>query len=279
METTITDGSNEPTQDVVTSQEQGGEASAEVATGDESATPPASLNEETTQQPDEAVEEGEQADEFVKDEEGNEFIPRKAFESRIAKLTAQKHDAAAQILESLKSNPEALQKFRSELGIPDSASSEKSDDLTPDTSPFLSYLEKSVTKEHHDHYKGMAEAMYAEITPRLREMWQAEMNPLLRYIGKQQVNQFKSSHADYPKYAAKIQEAITSGRARSIEDAYLLISHEDKVKGAGASAVKNEQNRQRKMNTPIRRASGAQGNGQKKYTHLRDAIADAAKGL
>lgn len=255
-------------------------APAEDVSGDQTGEAPADDQNGADGQPQEVGEEGE-ANDFVKDDEGNEYIPRKAFEARIAKLTAQKHDAVGQLLEAVNSSPEAKQKILEALGVSGSADSEQADDTgAPENSPFLQYLEKSVSKEYHDHYKGMADALYAEITPRMQKMYMDALKPVLSYIGKQQVDNFEKSVPDYGKYAPKIQEMVASGRAKTLQDAYILASHDDKIKGVGASAVKSEKARVQKLaSSPIRKSPGVSANGPRKYASMREAMEDAYRKL
>lgn len=237
--------------------------------------PEASTTEEATAPAEGGEQEGES--EFVKDDQGNEFIPRAAFEARLAKMAEQKHNAIGQFVESLRSNPEAKQQVLEALGVKSDATGSQSPEAAPETSQFETWMQQNVQPEYHAHYKQMADAMYQTIMPHIREMYQSELKPILSVLGKQEVQKFATAHPDYGQYKDKINQLITSGRAKSLEDAYKIVAWDNKMKGAGAAALSSENARKAKLaNSPIRRAQSSPA-GRQKPGSLREAFEQSAR--
>lgn len=255
---------------------------SEAVSGAEGSTPNAPVSDEapTNEGQPPASEEGEPEIEFVKDEEGNEFIPRKAFEARLAKLTAQKHDAASQVLEAIKSDPETRGQVLEALGIDPEVLSAPAKTGPQEPTVFEDFLSKNVAPEQHAFHKQYADSVFQTMLPHFEKMLEERMKPVLSHIGKQEVNSFASKHPDYNKYAGKIRELIMSGRAKTPEDAYRIVTWDDKVRGAGAAALKTEKTRQTTLaSTPIRKTGGIPGKTTVKPTSLRDAFEKTAKEL
>lgn len=194
--------------------------------------------------------EGEQ-DEFIKDEDGNEYIPRKAFEARLAKLTAQKHDtgnARDVVLEALRSDPTFKKEFMDSLNIggESAASSEESNE----PSPFETFV-APLPKEHQAFYRGFAGAMASEVESYFKSQLDAfkkEMiDPIKAHIGQEKLNNFAKSNKDFGKYQAKVAELMDSGRAKNVEDAFILASHADRIKQVHNAGAKEEQDRRQKL--------------------------------
>lgn len=231
------------------------------------------------------AETGDSELEYVKDDlTGQEYIPRTAFEARIAKLTAQKHEAGEaaikSFLENPDSNPEVKQQLMERLGIKAPDAPTGAENAAPQSDEWDGFLKGNVSPEYHSLYTGLGNAMFSRMLPEIEKMLEARVTPMISFIGKQQVNSFKTSHADFPRYERKIQEYVKTGRAKNLEDAYALASYEDKVKGAGAAAVRAEKERKAKLaSNPSRRTPGVPGQSQYKPKNLRDAFEQTAKKL
>lgn len=241
----------------------------------DNASPEATPSEGTTPQDANPVaEEGDQELEVVKDDQGNEFIPKAAFEARIAKLTAQKHNAAAQLIEAIKTNPEVKQQFEEALGHP--ISTESQDAAEPESdgpTPFEGWLDSAqIPAEVRPHYKNMAESLFGTFMPHFQREIQNAIKPLLSVVGQQHVEKFASSNPDFNQYKGEIQKIMASGRAKTLEDAYKIASWDKKIKGAGTSAIQQEKARQAKLAaTPVRKAQGNPAS-QRKPANLAEAF-------
>lgn len=245
----------------------------------EGSAPETPSNDAPEQPPQEGVESDEQI-EFVKDDQGNEFVPRKALEARVAKLTEQKHNAINQFLESARNNPEVKQQLLEALGDQEPASSGQDVPESSEPTVFEGWLKENVTPEYHAHYKKMADALFNTIMPHFRREVESKMGPVLSFMGKQQVDRFAASHPDYKKYQGEIHKAVQSGRFKTLEDAYKALSYDDKIKGAGASAIQSEKQRQSRLaNNPVKRFGGTPPASKQRPGSLGEALRQSAKEL
>jgi len=123
-----------------------------------------------------------------------------------------------------------------------------------------------------------ADAIGETLLPQLQAMVEERLGPMVSYIGKQEVNSFVSSHPDAKGYLPELQKLVSSGRARSLQDAYAIASFGKKVQGAGAAAIKANAARQVKVNaTPVRGAVGNQVDTTGQPKTFREALAMAQK--
>lgn len=200
--------------------------------------------------------------EFVTDENGNKFVPFEAFKARIDKLTAQKSAARNEVLEGLKSDPDFRNQMLAELkGAPNgevSASNNASGeaDESVDTHELDEWL-GGLPPEHQSHYTGMLKAYTPALMRHLDRAIAKATEPLMRAYGEQKVNEFKAKNKDFPQYQRDMEKIMGSGRARSIEDAYILASHESRLKAANAAGARGEAGRQEKLRSiPSNKGSG-----------------------
>jgi len=253
------------------------EVTTQEPTQDEPAAPEAGAEEVTPEASD------DEALESVKDDNGEEFIPKKAFAARIAKLTAQKHNAVNDALKTILSDPEALEMIRKASGDPSQASDEAATmDPVEKNLPVLSWLDKHGVTDPASRAGNIAfvDAIGETLLPQLRAMVDEHFAPVMKYIGKQEVGSFVASHPDAKANLPELQKMISSGRARNLQDAYALAMFGKKVQGAGAAAVKANTARQAKINaTPIRRAVGNQVDTTGKPNTFAEAFAMAQKRL
>ncbi len=177
----------------------------------------------------------ESSEEFVKDDEGNEYIPRKAFEARLAKMAEQKHNAQASFIESIKSDPAVRQEFMQALGIQPQAAQPEADPTPKEPSAFDQWA-ASLPAEHQAHYRGLKDSFMAEVKSEMQAALDAVVSPILSHIGSEKISTFAKTNPDYDRYAPIVKEIILSGRAKNVEDAYILASHKDKIKGVSAAA-------------------------------------------
>ena len=216
---------------------------------------------------------GEQEVEFVKGDDGNDYIPRKAFEERMAKMAAQKHDAWSSLLEAAKNDPNRLQELKQTLGLEAQAASEPE---PKEASAFDNWL-APLPPEHQAHYRGFAQSIASEFENYVEQRLEKAMQPVLSFIGKQEVKGFETINKDFGKYKTQIQDLLQNGRAKNLEDAYILASYTDKLKSV-SSATSNANNmRKTKMNAPLNTGRGDIRTSDKKVSSLREAINLAAK--
>lgn len=220
--------------------------------------------------------EGE-SDAFVKDEDGNEYIPRKAFEERLAKLTQQKHDARTQVLESLRSDPTFKKEFMDSLNLGGESAASSQESNEP--SPFEQFL-APLPKEHQEHYRGFGKAIGAEFTPFVQQEIQKALAPIMAHIGEEKLRTFSQTNKDFGKYQENVRKIMSDGRAKTLEDAYILASHEDRLKAVHNAGAKEEVERRKKMaSAPFNRsAGGGKASGPSKFG-LREALQKAGQEL
>lgn len=243
-------------------------------------------SEETTAEGQEAAEgqevseeapEGD-TEETVKDENGDEFVPRKAFEARIAKLTAQKHNAISEFLTAAQNDPTVKAQLQEALGITPAATEDKDDGPDPDVAPLMNFLEKNVSPEHREHYTQFGDALATTLTAKMERMVEKRLNPMVQYIGKQEVSSFTTRFPDAKQIMPKLQQMVSGGRARNLEDAYTLATAEARIKGAGASALNAEKARAQKIaGSPINKRPQQSMTVKPKFNSLAEAMAYAAK--
>lgn len=245
-------------------------------------------SEETTAEGQEAVEgqevseeapEGD-TEETVKDENGDEFVPRKAFEARIAKLTAQKHNAISEFLTAAQTDPTVKAQLQEALGITPAATEAKDDGPDPDVAPLMNFLEKNVSPEHREHYTQFGDALATTLSAKFERMVEQRLNPMVQYIGKQEVSAFIRKYPDAKAILPKLQQMVTGehARARNLEDAYTLATAKDRIKGAGASALNAEKARVQKIaGNPINKRPQQSMTVKPKFNSLAEAMAYAAK--
>lgn len=237
-------------------------------------------SDETTQPAAEAkVEEGDQEVEIVEDADGKKHVPYEAFKARMDKMAAQKHEAVEKFLESATSNPEVKQQLLQALGMQGKEDVPASETTKEAEGPSLfdSFLQKGVQPELHEHYRGLAESMYGTMMPHIEQKIQQAIAPLLSVVGQQHVDKFSASHPDFTQHKPEIMKIMNSGRAKNISDAYILATHEKKIKGAGASALAQEKARKESLaKNPMRRTQGAPTT-QRKPGSLREAFEQAGQ--
>ncbi len=226
------------------------------------------------------ADEGGQGDEFVKGEDGQEYIPRKAFEARLAKLTAQKNEGqtARELLESIKNDPVVRKEFMESLNIGESRtnSSEESNEPTP----FEKFL-APLPQEHQAHYRNMGQAFADEFKPFVESYVKEQLGPIMGWIGQEKLRNFSQTNKDFGKYERDVAKIMQEGRARSVEDAYKLASFEDKMKSVFNAGQKGESERRNKIaSVPSsgRNSGGVTVKGNKPMS-LRDALNKAGQEL
>lgn len=227
---------------------------------------------------DQTPESGETQDEFVKDDDGNEYIPRKAFEARIAKLSAQKNDARSFLLESIKSDPSVKKELMQALGIEENPNSSGQNTRENDEPTRFEKWIAPMPPEHQAHYRGLVEALVPDFEAYVKESIESALKPVLSHIGEEKIKTFSSTNKDFPRYQEKIHTLLSSGRAKTVEDAYILASHEDKLKQVSTSATRREENRQQTIQKPISKGSTSPGGpSQKKPQSLKEALMFSAR--
>lgn len=188
---------------------------------------------------------------FIKDDAGKEFISREAFEKRIATLTKQKHEGgeARALLESIRTDPLIQKEFIKSLNLEEQRASSPNEANEPNS--FEKFI-APLPPEYQAHYRGFMES----ISPIFESFVKSEMDkaikPIMSWIGESRVKSFASENKDYAKYEPKIAEIMSSGRAKTLEDAYKIASYETRLKSVSQAGAKAEASRQDKLNrTPF----------------------------
>lgn len=237
--------------------------------------------------------------EFVKDNMGKEFVSKEAFQKRVDALTA-KWKEREELLTAVKEDPEVRKKFLGELAeakaeaaAETTTSSSETKTASPDADglkPINDWLSQlSESPEHQSFYKGQMEALLKTmdvslsryIDKKFADFSGKEVAPLRQQIGQRALSDFKSSHPDFGKYEAKVNQMVKSGK--DIAEAYRLAKYDDLVKelaaakgGKSSSAV--QKNREQLKNVPIGKRQSSPSSQAKgdKYS-LDDAINDAMR--
>ena len=185
---------------------------------------------------------------FTKGDDGKEYIPREAFEGRLKSLTEQRNSARAEayqtIMSEMQRNPEYRKKVLDSLNIgEDSRTSSKGAD---EVSPFSKFLDTLPDDKYRGHYQALYEAMGIPQFMEKVSAFEKTMGEVRTWIGEtSSENFFKENKAAGP-YRKAILQLIEEGRVKSLQDAYDLASLPDRLKGAGAQGVKDEENRKQK---------------------------------
>lgn len=211
----------------------------------------------------------------VTDDNGKKFWPEEAVMARIAKLTSQKHNAEAELLESIKTNPEIRKKLQDalQIGEESATSSEESEGPTP----FEEFL-APLPSEHQAVYRNMGKAMASEFESYVQDSLKEALAPIMNWIGESKLNQFSQTNKDFDKYKGQIQEIMSNGRAKTVEDAYKIATYEDKLRGVSASGARQEADRQKKMSAaPVAGRNSGGGNLKTGVKSLSDALERAGR--
>lgn len=224
------------------------------------------------------VGEGEDNDQIVAEtDEGKRIVA--AFEKRIAKLVAQRNSAES-FLEAVKSDPnvrrEFLESLKDEAGEASATSSEAVQE--PDE---LDNFVAAIPNEHRPHYQTMFGALGARfekvLEAREKAFYEKAIKPIMSWIGSEKLERFSQTNKDFAKYRKEAERLISEGRVHSLEDAYKILSYEDKIKGASNKGAKDEQSRRESVTRQnfSQRNSGGTSNTSSKVNTLRDSIRKA----
>lgn len=262
------------------SQMESGQTS-EVDTQDNAAQTSAAGDGSQTSGQDSTGDEGNDQDGIVTDENGKKFWPEEAVMARINKLTSQKHNADAELLEAIKTNPDIRKKFQEalQLGEESATSSEESEGPTP----FEQFL-APLPQEHQAHYRGLFGAFAKELEGYMEQQLESfksqHVAPLMSWVGQEKVRSFAQTNKDFPRYQSQVRDILEAGRAKSVEDAFILASYGDRMKGAQAAGAKQEANRQTKISRASITSRSAGGSSTKTQpVTLREALEQANKDI
>lgn len=215
----------------------------------------------------------------VVEKDGSKFIPMKAFESRIAKLTAQKNEATS-LLESIKNDPEARKEFLASLPKEESEVPNETKESTEDAEalvPWTNFISK-LPPEHQSHYNEFVRALAPQFMSAVKQMIKEANAPFIQYVGKSEMTSFKSKvGAEFDKYKPQLAEKMRQHPTLSIEEAFELVSAKDRFNAGRMKGVKEVTTQKTKQNNPS--ISQGQANGQrsnKVYNDRSEAIRDAA---
>jgi hypothetical protein len=221
---------------------------------------------------------GEEQDAFIKDKDGKEFISREAFEKRVAKLTAQKHEGsdAKSLLEAIRTDPVIREDFIKSLNLEASRTDAPKDEIDEPTS-FDKFL-APLPPEYQAHYRGFMQAISPVFEGYMQKLVQDQIGPIRSWIGETKVRDFAKSNPDYARYESQVAEIISTGRAKSLEDAYKIASFEARLKGASNAGAKAEADRRAKLSkAPLTgKDRGSLQTKDRAPNSLRDAIMKAA---
>lgn len=182
-------------------------------------------------------------DGFITGDDGKQYIPKEAFDARIAKLSAQKNEAR-EILETIKNDPTVRKEFLESLNVGDLSGKSSEDSEEP--TPFEQFL-APLPQEHQAHYRNMAQSMASEFTSFVQKHVKEQLGPIMRWMGEEKVNRFSQTNKDFGKYQQTVAKIMESGRATNVEDAYRLASFDDKIKGVFNAGQREEVERRNKI--------------------------------
>jgi len=234
---------------------EGGQPSGNEGQGDGTATGGSAENTEnagTNNQPDG----GEDENLAVEGEDGKKYIPYEAFKARIDALTAKKYGSRETFLEALDKDPDFAKTVAEKLNGGASATPSKE---SGEPTPFEKFL-APLPPQHQAHYRGMIGAVAQEFEGYVNEYVKEQLGPIMDYIGKSKVENFARQNKDFGKYQKSVETIMREGRAKSIEDAFILASYEDRIKNVRQAGAKEEQERRQKIvRAPVggRSAGGA----------------------
>jgi hypothetical protein len=299
LESNTVNGSGDTQSDVTASNETGDTSSNE-SSGDLAE----SGNEQENAQGTEGADESSQP-EFVKDSEGKEFVPKEAFEKRLASLTAQKKKTE-ELLESIRTNPEARKQFLAEVEkqnisaheeAPQTSEAAQTSGNTSDPveamKPLNTWLSGlNHTPEVQAFYKNYTESLLktveasvvAYVNKTLKENLSKEVAPLKKFMGQSTLKEFEKTNPDFNKYKAKTLE-LSEKRGISIEEAYQLVKFPDLMKELSslkggkqiASNTPAASNRQKLQNVPIQKRQSAFNGKANESLNLDQAVSAAIK--
>ena len=191
-----------------------------------------------------ASEGDEKEPEVVKDESGNEFVPKKAFEARIARLTAQKNEGAkaTEVLQMLRDNPDVRQQFIEELrgnqkrqedpaSKRSSAVSEYVSTLAEADRPAVRSFVKAIGSEIQDYVDGSLKSLKQELVE--------SMSPLRRAIGEGAVEKFFSKIPEAAAYKEQIRDLLNDNPKLTLEQAFKVSAYDDRAKQSRVSVTKS----------------------------------------
>lgn len=236
--------------------------------------------------------------EFVKDSEGKEFVPKEAFEKRLAALTA-KSKKSEELLEAIKTNPEIRKQYLGEEDkqvaqeeapkpstVPASGNTDPVELMKP-INTWLSGL--GHTPEHQSFYreytgallKTVESSVVAYVNKAIQENLSREVAPLKKFMSNSTLESFKRSNPDFEQHKAKVLE-ISQKRNLPIEDAYKLIKHDILLKElaslkGGKSTAQTAANRNKLKNTPINKRQATFSGEAAENLNLNDAVTAALR--
>ena len=197
--------------------------------------------------------------ETIKNDEGEEFVPKKAFLARVAKLTSQRHEETdkaseaqsqaaktSQLLNEIRSNPETRRQF-AEAVAPEAPKA-------PRENKFQTYM-ATVPQNQRESVQGLSTAIISEVASFISDKLDGmtkQIEPLRTALGKSAVDQFYATVKDAKQYEDKIADMMETGRAKNIADAYTLASHGDQFSKGKAVGGKDANLRNQKLGkTPV----------------------------
>lgn len=216
----------------------------------------------------------EDSDPFVKGDDGKEYIPREAFEARINKLSAQKNDART-LLESIRTDPVIRQEFMDSLNLGEARTTSSTEPTEP--TEFDNWL-APLQPEYQAHYKGLIGAIAPQFEKFVTDQLEKALAPVRSWIGESKVEGFSKANPDFSNYRNEISQIIQSGRAKTLEDAYKIVTFDKKMKSVMSANDKSESDRRNKLaRSPVmgRGGNAIPTNGTKPKS-LRNAIESAA---
>lgn len=180
-------------------------------------------------------------------DEGKRIVS--AFQKRIDKLVSERN-SSRQLLESLKNDPVARQEFLDGLGIKPTGDNTKEEvQESDDLDTFVGALDEKA-RPHYETMFGALGARFERIlNQRLENLIAKEIEPIKLSLGQNKLEQFEKSNPDFAKYRVQAESIMRDGRAKRLEDAYILASHEAKFKAAKQLGAQGEAERRKKINT------------------------------
>ena len=216
----------------------------------------------------------------IEDDAGKKFVPYEAFKGRIDALTSKLRQAeeSAALLETIKSNPSLMKQLVESFSSGEElkTSSEKADKQPSSFERFLAPL----PKEHQAHYRNMINSVAEEFEDYVQVELKKALQPFVSWVGSEKIRNFEHQNKDFGKYKSTVTRILNEGRAKNLEDALILASHEDKLKSVKNVLTKEEQIRRTKLAStpfPNKTSSGGIGTSNKTKLGLRESIEAASE--
>lgn len=203
----------------------------------------------------------EAEDEVFKDAEGNEFVPRKAFDARVGKLTARaKENAeAAELLKAINDDPAVRKEFLSQYGQPEKKEVTK-EGYVSSWGPYVDGLPKESQDAMRKFEQGIGpdiKHMIQTEANKVRAEYDSKLQSIQEVIGEQELDKFVKAVPDAKSYLPQIHRLMADNEKLTVSQAYGAAASGDLFKKGMAAQKKESQDLKTKLlKTPVAKVGG-----------------------